>query len=268
MKLKLYTQPEVPLEAECITPGVINKLKPKEVEKLKIYHGNRERDLGDFFKVTNGKSDILEVEGDMHKIKYLGANMSCGEMQIEGDVGAHLGSAISGGFIKINGNAADWIAPEMTGGRIHITGNGGHCIASAYRGASKGVTGGEIIIEGNVKNELGHAMAGSTMVVGGKCGDFTGVNMISGTILTFGEMGIRTGAGMKRGSIICMNNIEVLPTFSYDCMYTPIYLKLLFNYIKDNTKIKIDEKFFSGSFHRWSGDAIEMNRGELLVFAA
>ncbi len=156
----------------------------------------------------------------------------------------------------------------MTGGRIHITGNGGHCIASAYRGASKGVTGGEIIIEGNVKNELGHAMAGSTMVVGGKCGDFTGVNMISGTILTFGEMGIRTGAGMKRGSIICMNNIEVLPTFSYDCMYTPIYLKLLFKYIKGNTKIKIDEKFFSGSFHRWSGDAIEMNRGELLVYAA
>ena len=106
------------------------------------------------------------------------------------------------------------------------------------------------------------------MVVGGQCGDFTGVNMISGTILTFGEMGIRTGAGMKRGSIVCMNNIEILPTFSYDCMYTPIYLKLLFKYIKENTKIAIDDRFFNGTFHRWSGDAIEMNRGELLVYAA
>jgi len=268
MKLKLHTQPEVPLEAESITPAIINKLKVKEVEKIKIFHGNREVNIADFFSVANNKLELLELEGDMHKIKYIGANMFSGEIQIEGNVGAHLGSAMSGGFIKVNGNTGDWIAPEMSGGRMHITGNGGHCIACAYRGAAKGVTGGEIIIEGNVKNELGHAMAGATMVVGGKCGDFTGVNMISGTILTFGEMGTRTGAGMKRGSIICMNNLEILPTFSYDCSYNPIYLKLLFKYLIENTKIKIEDKFFDGSFDRWSGDAIEMNRGELLVYSA
>ena len=151
MKLNLHTKPEVPLEAESITPGVINKLKKKEIEKIKIFHGNREVNIADFFKVTENKLDILEVEGDMHRIKYLGANMSDGEMQIEGNVGPHLGSAMSGGFIKVNGNTGDWIAPEMSGGRIHISGNSGHCIASAYRGASKGVTGGEIVIEGIVK---------------------------------------------------------------------------------------------------------------------
>ena len=86
MKLKLHTKPEVPLEAESITPGVINKLKKKEIEKIKIFHGNREVNIADFFKVTENKLDILEVEGDMHRIKYLGANMSDGEMQIEGNV--------------------------------------------------------------------------------------------------------------------------------------------------------------------------------------
>lgn len=268
MKLKLHTQPEVPTEAECITPAIINSLKVKEVEKLKIYHGNREVNLADFFSVSNNKATSLEVEGDIHQIKYLGANMADGEMFIEGDVGQHLGSAMSGGFIKVNGSTGDWIAPEMSGGRIHITGNSGHCVACAYRGASKGVSGGEIIIEGNVKNELGHGMANAMIVVGGKCGDFTGVNMNSGTILTFGEMGIRTGAGMKRGTIICKDNIEILPTFSYDCLYSPVYLKLLLKYLKDNTQIKIDKEFTEGSFHRWSGDAIEMNRGELLVFSA
>ena len=30
MKLKLHTKPDVPLEAESITPGVINNLKIKE----------------------------------------------------------------------------------------------------------------------------------------------------------------------------------------------------------------------------------------------
>ena len=49
MKLKLHTQPEVPLEAECISPKTINELKAKEIEKLKIFHGNREVNLADFF---------------------------------------------------------------------------------------------------------------------------------------------------------------------------------------------------------------------------
>jgi len=111
-------------------------------------------------------------------------------------------------------------------------------------------------------------MSNATLIVGGKCGDFTGVNMNSGTILAFGEMGIRTGAGMKRGTIICMDQPEVLPTFSYDCKYNPVYLKLLFKYLKDNTAIEIDDKYVDGVFHRWSGDAVEMNRGELLVFSA
>ena len=70
------------------------------------------------------------------------------------------------------------------------------------------------------------------------------------------------------GSIICINNLEVLPTFSYDCLYNPTYLKLFFKYINENTKIDIDDKIINGSFHRWSGDAIEMNRGELLVYSA
>jgi len=33
MKLKLHTQPEVPTEAESITPAIINSLKIKEIEK-------------------------------------------------------------------------------------------------------------------------------------------------------------------------------------------------------------------------------------------
>ncbi len=266
MKLKLHTLPDVPLEAEKITPAVINKLSIKEIENLKVFHGNRETNLADFFSVSKGSQDILEVEGDMHRIKYLGAKMSSGEMRINGDVGAHLASGMTGGHIIVNGNASDWIAPEMSGGFLHITGNGGHCIGSSYRGSAKGISGGEIIIEGSVKNELGHGMSNAIIVIGGNCGDFTGVNMNSGTILTFGEMGIRTGAGMKRGTIICINDLEILPTFTYNCEYAPVYLKLLFKYLKNKTKIKVSDNYINGFFHRWSGDAVEMNRGELLVY--
>ena len=33
MKLKLFTKPDVPLEAECISTAVISQLKVKEAEK-------------------------------------------------------------------------------------------------------------------------------------------------------------------------------------------------------------------------------------------
>ena len=84
MKLKLHTQPEVPLEAECISPVIINGLKVKEIEKLKVFHGNREVNIADFFSISDNKSELLEISGDMHKIKYIGANMQNGEIQIEG----------------------------------------------------------------------------------------------------------------------------------------------------------------------------------------
>ena len=70
-KLKLFTKPDVPLESpEWLSTAVIGQLKVKEAEKMKIYHGNREANIADFFKVTKGKDDLLEVEGDMHRIKY------------------------------------------------------------------------------------------------------------------------------------------------------------------------------------------------------
>ena len=62
MKLKLHTKPDVPLEAESITPSVINKLKIKEIEKVKIFHGNREENIADFFSVLKVKPRRLKLK--------------------------------------------------------------------------------------------------------------------------------------------------------------------------------------------------------------
>tara|TARA_B100000686_G_C16762230_1_gene959429 strand:+ start:492 stop:1298 length:807 start_codon:yes stop_codon:yes gene_type:complete len=267
MKLTIKKKPDAPLEAENISPLITANLKLDEIKNLEILHGNIKCTVDNFFNVKDDKSEVLTIQGDLSRVKYLGAKMDSGEMIVNGNAGMHLGSAMSGGTIKVNGDVEDWIAPEMSGGIIHITGNGGHCIGSAYRGASVGITGGEIIIEGNVKNEIGNGMSNATIFVGGDVGDFTGVNMNSGTIVLYGEAGIRTGAGMKRGTIISMNRIEMLPTFSYNCSYSPLFLKLIFESISKASGIKIDEKYFEGKYDRWSGDSVEMNRGELLVFA-
>ncbi|MDX1519569.1 MAG: formylmethanofuran dehydrogenase subunit C, partial [Gammaproteobacteria bacterium] len=265
LTLTLHTSPEVPLEAPCLNPDSLAGLDSDAVTGQKVMHGNREVTVGDFFKVK-GKSDgNLLIEGDLSRVKYIGANMRTGSVTVAGSVGAHLGSGMSGGEIVVEGDAGDWVAPEMSGGRITIKGNAGHMVGSAHRGSAAGITGGEIVIHGDVRNEAGHAMRNGLIAVGGNSGDFTGVNMLAGTILVLGEMGIRAGAGMKRGSIISMQKAEILPTFEAACLYRPVFIRMLLLHIR-NSGLEISDDQVNGYYQRWCGDTVELNRGEILLF--
>lgn len=263
--LTLHTQPDVPLEAEIICPDKLANLGTAEIERQSIQHGNQQNAIADFFQVKGGKSDNLEVHGDLSRVKHIGSGMASGQLHIEGNVGAHLGSGMSGGEIVVAGDAGDWVAPEMTGGRIQIKGNAGHMVGSAYRGSPAGIQSGEIIVHGDAKNEVGHAMRNGLIVIGGNSGDFTGVNMLAGTIIVLGELGIRTAAGMKRGTVVAMHEAMLLPTFSYSCVYQPIYLRLYLRYLQ-TLGMNINEEQIMGHYSRWCGDIIELNRGEILLY--
>lgn len=266
LKLKLHTQPDVPLETDCICPDKLQSLSKNEIELLTVFHGNRQVSLGDFFSCNGEFDGEIIVDGDLANIKHIAAAMSFGKITIEGNVGTHTGAGISGGEIIIEGNAADWLGAEMLGGRITVKGNAGHMVGSGYRGSTVGMQGGEIIVHGNVKNEAGHVMRRGLIVVGGNSGDFTGVNMLAGTIIVLGEMGIRSGAGMKRGSIICQHKADILPTFTYSCNYQPSFLKHYFSYLK-KIGFAINDSLINGTFERWCGDSVELNRGEILLYA-
>ncbi len=264
ISLTLHTEPEVPLEADCLRPDELASLTTAEIEKLPVQHGNRQVSLADFFIVKGSASDSLTIEGDLHKVKHLGANMASGKLTISGNVGSHLGAGMTGGNILVEGNASDWVAPEMHGGSVEVRGNAGHLIGSAYRGSPVGMSGGEILIHGDAKNEIGHAMRNGMIVIGGKSGDFTGVNMLAGTIFLLGETGNRIGAGMKRGSVVTMNKTPMLPTFTYSCRYQPAFLRMYLLNLQ-NLGFAVSDEQLLGFYHRWCGDAIELNRGEILT---
>ncbi len=265
LELSMHTPPEVPLEAELLTPDRTVGMDSNAVSGIAIQHGNRQVTVGDFFTVKGKGEGELHLEGDLSRVKHLGSGMSSGSLYIHGDVGEHLGAGMSGGKIVIDGNAGSWVGPEMSGGRIIIKGDAKHLVGSAYRGSAVGITGGEIYIHGNVKNETGHGMRNGLIVAGGNSGDFTGVNMLAGTIIVLGEMGIRSGAGMKRGTIISMHPTEMLPTFSYNCDFNPIFLRLMLRALQSQN-FNIEDKQITGKYQRWSGDSVEMNRGEILIF--
>ncbi len=264
LNLTLKAPPAVPLEAEAIAPDRLEGLSDAEVGAQKVMHGNEEAELGEFFTVAGKANGEIRVEGDCGRIKLIGAGMSRGRLVIAGNAGLHLGSAMTGGEIVVEGEAGDWLGAEMSGGRIEVKGDAGHTVGAAYRGSRVGMRGGEILVHGKAGNEIGNALRGGLIVVGGDAGDFTGVNMLSGTIVVLGALGIRSGAGMKRGSIVSMHDAEVLPTFTYACLYQPMFLRLYLQHLRA-AGLPVADAQIAGRYHRWSGDSVELNRGEILL---
>lgn len=268
MKLSLHTLPDVPLEAEVISPDRLKGLSESEAAALPVYHGNRNVSLGEFFSVSgsvDATDGLVEVEGDLQRVKLIGHSMSTGRLMVSGNVGAHLGASMSGGEITVDGDAADWVGREMSGGRIVINGNAGHMVGSAVRGSSAGVQGGEIIIHGNVQNEVGNGMRRGLIAVGGDAYDFAGVNMLAGTIIVLGKLGMRPGAGMKRGSIVAMEQTELLPTFTYNATIQPDFIRFYLFHLR-KMGMSVSDDCINGHYQRWSGDSLELNKGEILMY--
>lgn len=264
VKLTFQHAPEVPVEAEVITPEKLAGLSEAEIAALPLQYGNERVPLGEFFRVSGRYEGEIRVEGDLSRVKLIGSGMSAGRIVIEGDVGMHLGAGMSGGEIVVTGNAGDWVAPDQSGGRITIHGNAGHLVGSAYRGSTIGTRGGEILIHGSAGNEIGNAMRAGLIAIGGDSGDFTGVNLRAGTVIVLGRIGMRPGAGMKRGSIVAMQPVPLLPTFAYACSYEPLFLRLYLRYLQ-TLGMPVGEEPIAGRYRRYSGDAIEQNRGEILL---
>ncbi len=268
LQLHAHTQPEVPLEAEMISPATLAGLSESGIAHLQVLHGNVKAQLGDFFKVTGKGSLDIHLEGNLSNVKMIGAGMNRGRITIDGDVGMHVGIGMSGGEILIKGNASDWVGPEMSGGRITVQGNAGHMVGSAFRGQAVGIQGGEIFIHGNAKNEIGNSMRRGFIAIGGSAGDFAGVNMLAGTLIVIGALGIRAGAGMKRGTIASFEDASLLPSFEYACTYHPLFLRFYLLRLRANGfASKIKDQHLSGKYKRYSGDGIELNRGEMLLFS-
>jgi len=259
-----HTVPTVPIEAETLSVSSLDGLTAAAAAKLTVVHGNRAAEVGDFFDVAGAPDGEVHISGDLSRVKHVGADMSSGRLVVHGPAGMHLGTRMTGGEIVVEGDASDWVGSEMAGGRIIIRGNAGHLVGSAMRGERVGMRGGEILVFGSAGNEVGAGMRRGLVAVGGDIGDFTGVNMLAGTLVVLGRMGARAGAGMRRGTIVAMHPAELLPTFTYAATYRPVFLRLYLAHLRA-LGLPISDAHMAGPYRRWCGDAIELNRGEVLL---
>jgi len=247
-----------PIIAECINPDIFQDKTRKEIEKLKIWEGNKQKKLGELFKVEEIKTKHqpektrIAINGDVSKARRIGAYMTNGEMTIHGDAGMHLGEEMEGGKITVQGNVAGWAGSMMKGGTIEIHGNASDYLGAPYRGSSRGMRGGEIIVQGNAGNEAGAYMRKGIIKIYGNADQFVGVRMHNGTIYVQKDCKGRAGACMTGGKIVVRGFLEsVLPTFTIES-------------VKKKVKIEENERV-EGPFYLFLGDLTENGKGKLYV---
>ena len=262
---RLKQQPTVPLEAEVLSPDTVAELTNAEIRSLVVYHGKRQLPLGEFFEVDGERSEVLEIQGDLRKVRWIGRGMSRGSITVQGTVGMHLGAYMTGGRIEVHGDAGDWIGAEMKNGLIHVHGNAGGQIGAAYRGSLAGMKDGTIIVDGSAGLEVGMRMRRGTIVLGGPAKDFTGLQMKGGTLVLLSGAEIRTGAWMNRGTIISLKPLQMMPTFAFAADGNPTFMNLLARHLQQ-FGIQLPYSSEQGRYRLFSGDLSVPGRGEILVW--
>jgi len=240
LTLTLREQPEVPLDGEALTPGRL----AGDVASLPLWHGKERVRVGDFFAVS-GSGDDVRVEGDLSRVHRVGAGMTTGRLEVDGDVG-------------------DWAGAEMRGGTLVVHGSAGARLGGAYSGERAGMRGGEIVVHGDAGPQAGAGLRRGLIAVGGRAGEAAGLRMLAGTIVALGGLGPRAGAGMRRGSLVTMAPLEPLSTFVFSCVYRPPFLRL---YLRRLRALGLDVPL-DGRYARWCGDSVELRRGEILILEA
>jgi formylmethanofuran dehydrogenase subunit C len=263
--LTLREQPNVPLEAELLSPDVTSTLSNDAIRALPVHLGKRQRRLDDFFTVEGEASDEIEITGDAFRVKWIGRGMTRGRIHVTGNAGMHLGAYMKGGTIEVSGNVTDWLGAEMSGGLIRIGGNAGGQVGAAYRGSLAGMTDGTIVINGTAGLEVGMRMKRGIIVIGGVVRDFAGLQMRGGTIVLGSGAELRTGAWMMRGTIVSLKPIRLLPTFTAAAAYNPTFLRMYARHLRA-LGVTLPYEDHDGAYQRYTGDTSIPGRGEILVW--
>jgi formylmethanofuran dehydrogenase subunit C len=243
-----------PITAECISPDVFQGKTCKEIEMLKVWEGNKQKTLGELFKVEEVKPDnaVIAINGDLNKVRRIGACMTSGEIIIKGNVGTHLGEEMKGGKIIVHGDVESWVGSMMKDGEIEVHGNAGDYLGAPYRGSKMGMSRGRITVYGSVGNEAGAYMKRGIIKIYGSAGQFTGFRMHEGAIYVQDNCAGRAGACMVNGKIVVGRSLgSVLPTFTIDSI---------------KAKVKIEEgETVECLFYVFLGDLAENGNGKLFV---
>jgi formylmethanofuran dehydrogenase subunit C len=215
--LTLRGHPDQRLDMSALVPQKLAGKSIREIERIEIQTTRERVTLGDAFKIRKGNPAAVRLNGGSDRLDRIAAEMSDGEIIVEGDVGQQAGRQMKGGRLLICGSAGPWAASGMGGGTIEIGRHAGERLAGPLNGETAGMRGGLVIVRGNAGEHVGDRLRRGTIIVEGHAGRFAGSRMIAGTIILVQSVGAMPGTLMCRGTIVMADKTcELLPTFS-DC---------------------------------------------------
>ncbi len=270
LTLTLRAATRVPIDLSPVLPTELAARSLADIERLTVWHGNRQTPLAELFQVRGDAGDArIELVGDLQGVHRIGAKMSGGQIHVHGSAGRELGSQMAAGEITVAGHAGDFAAQAMQGGLLRVAGDVGDFAASSLPANSRGMTGGTLLIGGAAGRELGTRLRRGLIAVGGAVGPFAGFEMLAGTLLVFGRCQPNVGAGMKRGTIGLLGDQspELLPTFRHACRFEPAVLGLLAARLKALSFAAATQRL-TASCDLFNGDLLFGGRGEVLIRAA
>ncbi len=263
IRLRIIKQPDIPVEADVITPSHFVGKKIEEIRELSVHKGNQLLPLRTFFEVdgepTKDISELkIEIEGDVKRIKYIGHQMDGGKIEIHGDVGMYLGSQMKAGRIHVHGSVGAWAAAEMCGGNIQIEGDAGDFLCTGLRGNIEGMRGGRVYVAGSVGRGMAAHMRRGFIAVRGDVGEMAASRMQGGTIIVCGNIAPRVGVQATRGMMLIRGKIEsVLPTYRQSGTAAREFTSYYLRYLSEKRPDFVAEYWTDEKWIKFQGDFAE-----------
>ena len=69
---------------------------------------------------------------------------------------------------------------------------------------------------------------------------------------------------MRRGTIVSAHSAEILSTFFDACAYRPVAPRLVLAHLR-KLGLSVTDAHFTSRYRRWSGDGVELSKGEILL---
>ncbi len=266
--LKLRTQPAFPVDMSRLQPDHLSGLNPASVAALPLWQGRREVRVGDLFEVTGDDCSRVLIRDACTLLDHLGAEMTGGELRVEGNAGDYLGRDLAGGTIRLQGDCGAFTASAMRGGLLQVSGDAGHFLGAPRAGGRIGISGGTIVVSGSVGDRAGDRMRRGMLLIAGDAGAYCGSRMIAGTIVVLGQAGQGVGQGMQRGSIVLGTHPVAVSESCHDVGYQELgFLTLLARSVSKwqgpfSTMISRGTRV-----RRYQGDRANNGLGEILVLS-
>jgi len=254
------------IDLRGVLPETVLGRAKSEINQLAVRVDGRKVGLGQVCRVrlAGRMEDELLLLGDTSCLDHTGWNMQNGRLIVKGNSGWGAGDGMRGGVLEVRGNAGDCLGKDMQGGTIHVTGCAGDWCGAAEASEKRGMTGGTILVDGDAGRGVGAGMRSGLIWVGGHAGDFCAWRMLAGTVICREGAGKFAGTGMKRGSMVTSRLEDVPLGFRAAGKADPGWLHLYLRAL-EGMGISMPYEWMDLSLSRYTGDHLEMGKGEIII---